>query len=208
MSCAGRATRCRITAWPGCWPPSWTTACRATPRPWTAPSTADSNAQFEYISAAVTAHLTAGEPAISVSAKNKELIGAYASKGRTWRPAGDPERINTHDFPDKDLGKAVPYGVHDIGADAGWPPTAVTPAPPSSPSRPWWAAVGGPACPGATRLLISADAGGSKRYWLRPCKTELARLTGETVLAITAGTCRPEPPSGTKSSKGCSPTSR
>src|SRR6266705_2126437 len=62
----------------------------------------------------------AGEPVISVDAKKKELVGAYASKGRSWRPKGDPQRVNVHDFIDKQLGKAVPYGVYDIGADTGW----------------------------------------------------------------------------------------
>src|SRR5438105_2130481 len=113
----------------------------------------DRNAQFEYISARVTAQLAAGEPVISVDAKKKELIGAYASKGRTWRPAGNPERVNSHDFPDKELGKAVPYGVYDIGADSGW--VAVggdgdTAQFAVATIRSWWAAAGRPAYPGAT----------------------------------------------------------
>ena len=148
----------------------------------------DRNAQFEYISARVTAQLAAGEPVISVDAKKKELIGAYASKGRTWRPAGNPERVNSHDFPDKELGKAVPYGVYDIGADSGW--VAVggdgdTAQFAVATIRSWWAAAGRPAYPGATKLLISADAGGSNGYRLRLWKTELARLADETGLAIT-----------------------
>jgi len=148
----------------------------------------DRNAQFEYISAQVTAHLAAGEPVISVDAKKKELIGAYASKGRTWRPAGDPERVNTHDFPDKDLGKAVPYGVYDIGADSGWVAVGSdgdTAQFAVATIRSWWAAAGRPAYPDATKLLISADAGGSNGYRLRLWKTELARLADDTGLAIT-----------------------
>jgi Rhodopirellula transposase DDE domain len=148
----------------------------------------DRNAQFGYISAQVTAHLAAGEPVISVDAKKKELIGAYASKGRTWRPAGDPERVNTHDFPDKDLGKAVPYGVYDIGAGNGWVAVGSdgdTAQFAVATIRSWWAAAGRPAYPDATKLLISADAGGSNGYRLRLWKTELARLADDTGLAIT-----------------------
>jgi len=80
----------------------------------------DRDAQFRYIDDQVSAAIAAGEPVISVDAKKKELIGRYASKGRTWRPGGRPERVTTHDFPDRQLGKAVPYGVYDIGANAGW----------------------------------------------------------------------------------------
>jgi len=79
----------------------------------------DRDAQFGYINDRVTAALAAGEPVISVDAKKKELIGEYASKGRTWRPAGNPRRVEVHDFPGEQ-GKAVPYGVYDLGADTGW----------------------------------------------------------------------------------------
>ena len=148
----------------------------------------DRNAQFEYISAQVTAHLAAGEPVISVDAKKKELIGAYASKGRTWRPAGNPERVNTHDFPDKNLGKAVPYGVYDIGADSGWVAVGSdgdTAQFAVATIRSWWAAAGRPAYPDATKLLITADAGGSNGYRTRAWKAELAALAVQTGLEIT-----------------------
>ena len=79
----------------------------------------DRDAQFGYINDRVTAALAAGEPVISVDAKKKELIGEYASKGRTWRPAGNPRRVEVHDFPGEQ-GKAVPYGACDLGADTGW----------------------------------------------------------------------------------------
>jgi len=82
----------------------------------------DRDGQFRYISGQVTAHLAAGQPVISVDAKKKELAGDYANKGRAWRPKGEPERVNVHDFIGKELGKAVPYGVYDIGADSGWVP--------------------------------------------------------------------------------------
>ena len=86
----------------------------------------DRDAQFGYINDRVTAALAAGEPVISVDAKKKELIGEYASKGRTWRPVGNPRRAEVHDFPGEQ-GKAVPYGVYDLGADT-------RPAPPSGTS--------------------------------------------------------------------------
>ncbi len=113
---------------------------------------------------------------ISVDAKKKELIGEYASKGRTWRPAGNPRRVEVHDFPGEQ-GKAVPYGVYDLGADTGWvsvgsdDDTAQFAV--QTISR-WWATVGSAAYPGATKLMLSAGAGGSNGYRLRLWKKELA----------------------------------
>ena len=148
----------------------------------------DRDGQFRYISGQVTAHLAAGEPVISVDAKKKELVGAYANKGRTWRPKGDPERVNTHDFIDKELGKAVPYGVYDIGADTGWISVGQdgdTAAFAVETIRRWWHTVGARAYPEAAQLLITADAGGSNGYRVRLWKAELARLADETGLQIT-----------------------
>ncbi len=148
----------------------------------------DRDGQFRYISDQVTAQLAAGEPVISVDAKKKELIGAYANKGRSWRPQGEPERVNVHDFPDPRLGKAVPYGVYDIGADAGWVSVGQdgdTAAFAVQTIRRWWRTVGTRAYPEAAKLLITADAGGSNGYRLRLWKAELARLAGETGLEIT-----------------------
>jgi len=148
----------------------------------------DRDGQFRYISGQVTAHLAAGEPVISVDAKKKELVGAYANKGRTWRPKGQPERVNTHDFPDKELGKAIPYGVYDIGANTGWMAVGQdgdTAAFAVETIRRWWHTVGTQAYPEAARLLITADAGGSNGYRLRLWKAELARLADKTGLAIT-----------------------
>ena len=148
----------------------------------------DRDGQFRYISGQVTAHLAAGEPVISVDAKKKELVGAYANKGRTWRPKGQPERVNTHDFPDKELGKAIPYGVYDIGANTGWMAVGQdgdTAAFAVETIRRWWHTVGTQAYPEAARLLITADAGGSNGYRVRLWKAELARLADETGLQIT-----------------------
>lgn len=148
----------------------------------------DRDAQFRYINDRVSAAIAAGEPVISVDAKKKELIGRYASKGRTWRPQGQPERVSTHDFLDKQLGKAVPYGVYDVGANTGWVSVgqdADTAAFAVATIRRWWQAAGHTAYPAATALLVTADAGGSNGYRLRLWKTELARLADETGLAIT-----------------------
>jgi Rhodopirellula transposase DDE domain len=146
------------------------------------------DAQFRYINGRVTAFLAAGDPVISVDAKKKELIGAYASKGRGWRPKGRPEQVNTHDFIDKQLGKAVPYGVYDIGADTGWVSVGCdgdTASFAVATIRRWWQAMGAPAYPAATRLLITAGAGGSSGCRLRLRKKELAAFAAETGLAIT-----------------------
>jgi hypothetical protein len=148
----------------------------------------DRDGQFRYISGQVTAHLAAGEPVISVDAKKKELVGAYANKGRAWRPKGEPERVNVHDFIDKELGKAVPYGVYDIGANSGWVSVGQdgdTAAFAVETIRRWWHAVGARAYPQAAQLLITADAGGSNGYRVRLWKAELARLADETGLQIT-----------------------
>ena len=147
----------------------------------------DRDAQFGYINNRVTAALAAGEPVISVDAKKKELIGEYASKGRTWRPAGNPRRVEVHDFPGEQ-GKAVPYGGCDLGADAGWVSVGSdgdTAQFAVQTIRRWWATVGSAAYPGATKLLITADAGGSNGYRLRLWKKELAALAEATGLAIT-----------------------
>jgi hypothetical protein len=147
----------------------------------------DRDAQFGYINDRVTAALVAGEPVISVDAKKKELIGEYASKGRAWRPAGDPRRVEVHDFPGEQ-GKAVPYGVYDLGADTGWVSVGSdgdTAQFAVQTIRRWWATVGSAAYPGATKLLITADAGGSNGYRLRLWKKELAALAEATGLAIT-----------------------
>jgi len=148
----------------------------------------DRDAQFRYIDDQVSAAIAAGEPVISVDAKKKELIGPYASKGRTWQPRGRPEQVNTHDFIGRQRGKAVPYGVYDIGANAGWVAVGSdgdTAAFAVMTIRRWWHSAGKHACPDAKKLLVTADAGGSNGYRLRLWKMELARLAGELGIAIT-----------------------
>ena len=80
----------------------------------------DRDAQFRYLNEQVREHRDAGEPVISVDTKKKELVGNYRNGGREWRPAGEPVHVKDHDFPDQELGKAIPYGIYDLAADAGW----------------------------------------------------------------------------------------
>jgi hypothetical protein len=118
----------------------------------------------------------------------KELVGAFKNNGHTWRPAGDPVRVNVHDFKDPELGKANPYGIYDIAANTGWVSVGDdhdTAAFAVETIRRWYQHTGQIAYPNAGRLLISADGGGSNGYRLRAWKTELAALATETGLQIT-----------------------
>src|SRR6266567_4335304 len=148
----------------------------------------DRDAQFRYISAQASDHLDAGQPVISVDAKKKENVGSFKNGGREWRPAGDPERVNVHDFLDKELGKVTPYGVYDVGANSGWVSVGTdhdTAAFAVATIRTWWHKAGQVAYPRARRLLICAGGGGSNGYRTRLWKTELAALAAETSLEIT-----------------------
>ncbi|WP_125610137.1 ISAzo13 family transposase, partial [Specibacter cremeus] len=148
----------------------------------------DRNEQFGYINAQATDHLDAGDPVVSIDAKKKELVGAYKNKGAEWRPAGDPERVRVHDFIDKELGKANPYGVYDVGTNTGWVSVGTdhdTAAFAVNTIRSWWNTAGNVTHPGASRLLVTADGGGSNGYRTRLFKTELAALATETGLEIT-----------------------
>jgi transposase len=161
----------------------------------------DRDGQFRYINAQARAHQAAGEPVISVDAKKKEQVGQYGNAGRTWRPEGDPVRVRDHDFPDKDLGKVTPYGVYDIGANAGFVNVGTdhdTAAFAVESVRRWWAARGRLDYPDARRLLITADAGGSNGYRTRAWKAGLASLARETGLEIT---CCHFPPGTSKWNK-------
>lgn len=148
----------------------------------------DRDAQFSYLNEQAAAHLAAGEPVISVDTKKKELVGEFKNGGAEWRPAGHPERVRVHDFKDQDLGKVNPYGVYDVAADAGWVSVGIdhdTAAFAVNTIRTWWDTVGRPAYPDVSRLLITADGGGSNGYRTRLWKTELAALADQTGLAIT-----------------------
>src|SRR3954462_14404820 len=150
----------------------------------------DRDAQFHYINEQVKAHQAAGEPVISVDAKKKEQLGQLPAVGREWRPKGDPVQVEDHSFftagPEVEL--AVPYGVYDLTADAGWVNVGVdhdTSAFAVASIRRWWQARGSADYLRASRLLITADAGGSNSYRYRLWKAELAALAAETGLTIT-----------------------
>jgi hypothetical protein len=148
----------------------------------------DRDAQFRYINEQVVAFQADGDPVISVDTKKKELVGNYANGGAEWEPKGAPRHTNVHDFPDTELGKAVPYGVYDVTADTGWVNVgtdADTGQFAVESIRRWWHAVGGTAYPNAKRVLITADSGGSNGSRLRLWKTELASFAAETGLEIT-----------------------
>jgi Rhodopirellula transposase DDE domain len=148
----------------------------------------DRDAQFGYVNQQAKAHLAAGRPVVSVDTKKKELVGNYANGGVEWQPVGEPERVLVHDFPDPAVGKAIPYGVYDLGAGTGWVSVGTdhdTAAFAVSTLGRWWEQVGRAAYPDADRLLVTADAGGSNGYRLRLWKTELARFAAATGLAVT-----------------------
>ncbi len=148
----------------------------------------DRDGQFGYLNEQASAHLASGDPVISVDTKKKELVGQYKNGGAEWRPAGDPEPVKVHDFIDPELGKANPYGVYDLAADTGWVAVGTdhdTAAFAVATIGRWWHSAGNTTYPQATRLLITADGGGSNGYRTRLFKTELAALATETGLAIT-----------------------
>jgi Rhodopirellula transposase DDE domain len=148
----------------------------------------DRDGQFRYINDTAAEHLAAGQPVISVDCKKKELVGNYANGGAEWEPEGAPTRVGTHDFPDPDVPKAIPYGVYDIGANEGWVNVGDdhdTPAFAVASIARWWERMGRARYPEATRLMISADAGGSNSYRSRAFKAELAKLAATIGLIIT-----------------------
>ena len=148
----------------------------------------DRNAQFAYLNSRVTPHRSPGEPVISVDTKKKELVGDFHNGGREWQPSGQPEPVRVHDFIDPGLGKAIPYGIYDLSNDEGWVSvgdTADTAEFAANTIRRWWHQMGQHRFGDATRLLITADAGGSNGYRIRAWKTHLAALATETGLTIT-----------------------
>jgi len=148
----------------------------------------DRDGQFSYLNDQVGEHVAAGEPVISVDTKKKELVGNFKNGGREWHPKGAPTAVKVHDFKDPELGKVNPYGVYDIAADTGWVSVGVdhdTSQFAVNTIRSWWNQVGKAAYPGAARLLITADGGGSNGYRTRLWKTELAQLADQTGLEIT-----------------------
>ena len=148
----------------------------------------DRDAQFGYLNTQVTNHLATASPVLSVDTKKKELVGEFHNGGREYQPTGSPVRVNVHDFPDKELGKAIPYGIYDLAANTGWVSVGAdhdTSAFAVETLRRWWTTVGQHRYSATDRLLICADGGGSNGYRVRAWKIELARFATETGLTIT-----------------------
>ena len=147
----------------------------------------DRNAQFEYINAQVKAFQGRGQPVISVDTKKKELVGDFKNAGREWRPQGDPEKVRSHDFEDKKLGKSIPYGVYDQTRNEGWVSVGVdhdTAEFAVQAIRCWWERMGRETYPEARELLITADSGGSNGSRIRLWKIALQKMADETGLRV------------------------
>jgi hypothetical protein len=147
----------------------------------------DRDAQFAHLNASVRDALADGEPVISVDTKKKELVGDFKNAGRAWRPKGEPEEVRVHDFLIEELGRAAPYGVYDLAANAGWVNVGMnndTAAFAVQTIRRWWREVGQQRYPFATRLTITADGGGSNASRSRLWKVELQRLASELGIDI------------------------
>lgn len=147
----------------------------------------DRDAQFRYINRCVKVFQCAGQPVISVDAKKKELVGPFANRGRDYQPKGQPERVQTHDFPDKELGKIGPYGVYDPTHNQGWVSVGIdhdTAQFAVESIRRWWWHMGKVAYPQAHAVLITADGGGSNASRNRLWKVELQKLADEIGVAI------------------------
>jgi transposase len=147
----------------------------------------DRDAQFQYINRRVKSFQRLGQPVVSVDTKKKELIGQFRNGGREWQPKGCPEEVKVHDFVDKDLGKAIPYGIYDQTANTGWVCVGVdhdTAEFAVETLRRWWQKMGSQVYPDAKKLLITADGGGSNESRCRLWKVELQGLADEIALKI------------------------
>jgi hypothetical protein len=145
------------------------------------------DAQFAHINATAQEYLAAGDPVISVDAKKKELVGDFKNGGREWQPQGEPEEVRVYDFVLPELGRATPYGVYDLAANAGWVNVGLdhdTAAFAVESIRRWWLRAGQERYPQAQRLLVTPDGGGSNGSRVRLWKWELQRLADETGLEI------------------------
>jgi hypothetical protein len=150
-------------------------------------SNPDRNAQFEYINAQVCRFQKRGQPVVSVDTKKKELVGDFKNGGREYQPKGQPEEVRTHDFMDKELGKAIPYGVYDMAANEGWVSVGIdhdTAYFATESLRRWWANMGSKVYPKAKELLVTADGGGSNGSRLRLWKVALQELANTIGLKI------------------------
>ncbi len=147
----------------------------------------DRDAQFQYINQQVNDFSSRRQPVISVDTKKKELIGEYYNQGQEWQRTKEPIPVKMHDFPDKQLGKVIPYGIYDIGSNKGWVNVGIdhdTAAFAVASIKQWWQEMGSLMYGEASELLITADCGGSNGYRVRLWKTELQKLATETGLKI------------------------
>jgi hypothetical protein len=147
----------------------------------------DRNAQFEYINEQVRRFQRRGQPVVSVDTKKKELVGDFKNAGREYQPKGQAEEVRVHDFPDKELGKAIPYGVYDLSANEGWVSVGIdhdTARFAAESLRRWWSNMGSKLYPEATALLITADSGGSNGSRVRLWKLSVQDLADATGLRI------------------------
>jgi len=147
----------------------------------------DRDAQFEYINAKAQECQVAGQPVISVDTKKKELIGEFRNPGSDYGPKGKPIEVDVHDFEDKQLGKVVPYGVYDVGANSGYVSLGIdhdTAQFAVNAMRLWLARVGHERYPATPKVMVTADCGGSNGPRLRLWKVELQRLADETGLVF------------------------
>ncbi len=148
----------------------------------------DRDGQFRYLNRLAGEHLDASQPVISIDCKKKELVGQKANGGKEFQPKATPERVDVHDFPDPEMPKAIPFGVYDVASDEGWVSLGDdhdTAAFAVNAVRRWWQVMGAERYPGARRLMITADAGGSNSYRNRSFKVELARLAAEVGVEVT-----------------------
>jgi hypothetical protein len=147
----------------------------------------DRDAQFIFINESVKKQQEKNQPCISVDTKKKENIGNYKNNGQEWSKKGKPVEVNMHDFPNKELGKAIPYGVYDLIENKGWVNVGVdhdTAQFAVASIRRWWQNMGRERYPHARELLITADSGGSNSARSRLWKVELQKLADETSLTI------------------------
>lgn len=147
----------------------------------------DRDAQFRHIDATAKQFMAEGEPVVSADTKKKELVGAYKNGGREWQKKGEPEKAPTHDFPDPNVPKAVPYGVYDIIRNEAWVSVGTdhdTSDFAASTLATWWRVMGKKAYPNATKLLVTVDAGGSNGYRRHGWKIAVQRLANETGLKV------------------------
>ena len=148
----------------------------------------DRDSQFRYINAQVENALAAGDPAISVDTKKKELVGDFRNGGKEWQPKGQPEEVRVHDFKIKELGRVAPYGIYDIGKNVGWVSVGIdhdTAEFAVATIRNWWKSMGRPVYRNIGQILITADGGGSNGHRLRLWKIELQRLANEINSPVT-----------------------